>query len=816
MGALASVLSDKSAVQPVAGHDDVGDSLVPILPVDATPTTKHAHTNDQPHHPHTNPGERPPDLCFLHFNDVYHIQPAKKGEPIGGAARFASLVAEYRQKHDALVLFSGDIFNPSLMSTVTKGKHMVPVMKELRVDCCCFGNHDFDFGIEELQKLSVACNTTWIMTNIIDSTTGHPIAGAKNSHIIRHKNITIGFIGIAEQWLEAIRDLPSWVEYVERVGAAKAEIAKLKAKGAQLIVALTHMREPNDIALVEAVPEIDLVLGGHDHFYNIVETKGVKILNSGTDFKNLSFLKIWVSKEGKPKVEIQQIDVVSSVPEDPKVKAIVEEYEREVDHKMEKELCITLRELDISNDVVRTQEVPIGNFITDIMKRNMDADCAVVNSGVLRAGIVHEAGQALTIKDVLDILPIEDVVVCIEILGRHIREALENGVSKYPAHDGRFPQVSGIKFAFDPTMNSGNRVKEVQINGHTLKDNEKYKVATTMYLAKGGDGYQPLKNLLRFVIDEENGGILPSMVRNFMGALVPTTAKSDRRTSIFSIRNNQSLSALDRRTSISNVRKAFLPTIAPVIEDRILIGGTLKLSRTYSATSVGSSASMESGISRVSKSRRTSTRDPIPKTHTLAHLTRHPSDGFLHEPVAMRAAAAFEPEGALRDSSPDGNSSRRFESLSDLPATPLPVTNIWDCAVRGDVEQTLRLLQGNGELLNRAGRCSTRVPPLSVDADHPPLLYAIAAGNLPVLRLLLRKGANRQTRSQLGDEDWPHCRGNARELAFGFYFQATVGGFREKAERYREIVVLLDECEELAYLDAAPEEEIMKPGRPHR
>jgi 5'-nucleotidase len=86
----------------------------------------------------------PPDLRFLHYNDVYHIEAGSR-DPVGGAARFQSLVNRYRSdpsfagKPALLTFFSGDAFNPSLESSVTKGKHMVPVLNLIGTDVACVG-----------------------------------------------------------------------------------------------------------------------------------------------------------------------------------------------------------------------------------------------------------------------------------------------------------------------------------------------------------------------------------------------------------------------------------------------------------------------------------------------------------------------------------------------------------------------------------------------------------------------------------------------------------------------------------------------------
>ena len=91
----------------------------------------------------------------VHFNDVYNLEPTggHDGEPIGGAASFAAKLKEMRANDpNILTVFGGDLLGPSMMSGVTKGRHMVNVLNNLGIDYGCFGNHEFDFGMKGLNK----------------------------------------------------------------------------------------------------------------------------------------------------------------------------------------------------------------------------------------------------------------------------------------------------------------------------------------------------------------------------------------------------------------------------------------------------------------------------------------------------------------------------------------------------------------------------------------------------------------------------------------------------------------------------------------
>ena len=121
--------------------------------------------------------ERTPALTIVHFNDVYEITEGAR-EPIGGAARFQALLKSLRAAHpNLLVLFSGDAFSPSVMSSVSGGKHMVDILNEIGIHSATLGNHDFDFGIEACEILSRSTHCfPWMMANVLDGE-GKLIAG---------------------------------------------------------------------------------------------------------------------------------------------------------------------------------------------------------------------------------------------------------------------------------------------------------------------------------------------------------------------------------------------------------------------------------------------------------------------------------------------------------------------------------------------------------------------------------------------------------------------------------------------------------------
>ena len=474
----------------------------------------------------TTPASHSLALEIIHFNDVYNVESRSK-EPVGGAARFVGRVNEIRQ--DALrnglpqpiVVFSGDAFNPSLMSTVTQGKQMIPVLNAAGVDVAVYGNHDFDFGVENLEKLAEQCKFPWLMSNVVDKSTKQHLASGHETVTVDLAGHKIGFIGVAEsEWLETLATLDvEDVEFEDYCVCVRRLAEDLREQGYDLIVVLSHMRVPNDERLaVECGDVIDLVLGGHDHHY-AVKTYGdhnIHVCKSGTDFRQMTVLRLEFPASGeRPTVAQWRCEnITSDVAEDASLKEELVQYVELVSAKMSAVVGFTSVPLDCRFKTVRTQETNIGNFVADMMRRGTGADVAILNSGTLRTDAIIDAG-ILRMKDLVNLLPMMDALAVLRLTGAQLLDALENGVSLYPRLEGRFPQVSGVRFAFDAKLESGGRVvrESVMVNDEPLVLDKKYLVTTKGYLAHGKDGYDVFRDG-EVLLDEETGPMLPTLLRN--------------------------------------------------------------------------------------------------------------------------------------------------------------------------------------------------------------------------------------------------------------------------------------------------------------
>lgn len=478
------------------------------------------------------------EVVIIHYNDVYNVEDR--------AARFTTAIKSFAHL-DPIILFSGDAFSPSMLSTTTKGAQMVPVLNAIGTHCAVFGNHEFDFGLEILSERVAETTFPWLMSNVVDNETGRPLGDGKVSHVIDRMGKRIGLVGLVErEWLDTLATLnPDELTFIDFVEAGSKLAAQLKKEGCDYVIALTHMRMPNDIKLAESCDEIDLILGGHDHIYAVEKINGKTILKSGTDFFNFSKVTLNFADAKNVTVDVEEIKVDEKYEEDNELKEQLQKYTSLIEGKLDEVLGEFCVELDGRFESIRRGETNLGNWVCDVILAATGADLVILNSGTLRSDKIHPPGP-FTLRDLMSIVPITDPLCVLELSGREVVVALENAVSCYPKLEGRFAQVAGICFAFDPNEPPGRRVATnlVKVGDQYLLPDSKYRVATKSYLKQGSDGYTVMKSA-KVLVDEESCPELGIAIQNHFEAIKMRLGKS-RRVS----KHRQSLVTLSRRHSL--------------------------------------------------------------------------------------------------------------------------------------------------------------------------------------------------------------------------------------------------------------------------
>jgi 5'-nucleotidase len=206
----------------------------------------------------------------------------------------------------------------------------------------------------------------------------------------------------------------------------------------------------------------------------------------------------------------------------------VAEYEKRLAGELDQPAGRTRVALD-ARQTNRSRETNLGDFIAEACRRAAGADVALVNGGSIRSNTTYGPG-VLAKRDILSILPFEDLVVTLEVTGAVLRAALEHGVSTVGVQrePGRFPQISGLRFAYDARRPAGSRVTSVSVNGEPLDGQRTYKLATSTFLLDGGDGYAMFRGA-RVLVKPEEGPLEADVVLAALAAAGEIAPQTDGR-----------------------------------------------------------------------------------------------------------------------------------------------------------------------------------------------------------------------------------------------------------------------------------------------
>ena len=466
---------------------------------------------------------------FILTGDLYELT-ADNGR--GGHAKLASVVRQEKvgEKHSFLV-HAGDAYSPSLLSSMDKGKSAVEMMNAVGVDYMVLGNHEWDFGPEITRERVWESNFPVFASNARDKD-GLPIDGTVRTAMVNVGPFRVGIMGLITPQTRILAS-PGSDRFLPVIDTAAALSKELKGQGANLIVALAHLDYVQDMELLQS-GLVDVLLSGHDHYHISFDNGKAIWMDAGEDAEKVGVVDVHMKsymKRGKKRfsweADMRFVDTMN-FPEDGAIASKVNEYDKFLSKELDIEIGKTTTELDSRKKTVRTEEAAIGNLIADAMRDGVDADIGFANGGGIRAKKIYAPGTMITRRDILSELPFGNVVVKLELTGAQIWDALENGVSQVESNAGRFPQVSGVSFIYNPKAKAGSRVISAKIGGQPLNKGRTYTVATNNYAAGGGDGYSVFKKA-KVIIDASGATIMAGMVMDYIKAKGSVSPKVEGR-----------------------------------------------------------------------------------------------------------------------------------------------------------------------------------------------------------------------------------------------------------------------------------------------
>jgi len=473
-------------------------------------------------------------LDVLHFNDFHSrvesinafestcsAEDEAAGECFGGAARLKAAIDAAREEiaaggGNALVLVAGDVFQGSLFFTTGQGQIEAEMMNRIAPDAMVYGNHEFDLGPEALAKFVETAEFP-VLSGNVDVSADNLLAPLAEDHLVLDvAGEKVAILGATTPDTAEISSPGPTVSFAEPVAYLTGRVEAVQAEGVDKIVLLSHLGLADDIAVAEAVPGIDLIVGGHDHalFSNDGEAvHGYPLIVAGPDGRQVPIVQAGAYSKylGRITVEFDDAGVVTSatgdtilldksVTPDPAILARIAALAAPIEELKARKVAEIASDVDGSRETCRARECPMGNLVADAMLdrvKGQGVTIALQNGGGLRASI--GAGE-VSMGDVLAVLPFQNTLSTFNITGAGIVAALENGVSQVEEGGGRFPQVAGLRFTWDPAVApSQGRIKMVEVqegDGWVPIDPDRtYIVATNNFMRNGGDGYSVLRDL---------------------------------------------------------------------------------------------------------------------------------------------------------------------------------------------------------------------------------------------------------------------------------------------------------------------------------
>jgi 2',3'-cyclic-nucleotide 2'-phosphodiesterase (5'-nucleotidase family) len=470
------------------------------------------------------------------------------GGSFGAALLTSNWDADRLANKATIAVSSGDNIGAAPpISTEFEELPTIETLNAAKLDVSVFGNHEHDRNIDHVNKVIGASDFQWVVSNYSEGALDALKSGtkqAKNYTIINRGGIKIGVVGSnTPETIEQV--FPGNLDYKDASGAKKtitinpgvaginAAIVEAKAAGADVVIAVIHqgwLENADGVAkglfnsLASQIKGAAAIYGGHSHqtFASVIPgsprvapTVLGQVRNAGVEYTRTQICMKYgkvvgqsiqhVLKAAAPTINTGIVSTVTA--QDVAAAAMVKKYKDQLSAKLDVKIgqVSGVFPRGGSPAVERSGETPMGNYIADLMRAKYKTDFAIQNGGGIRdtfpaktyipaaTGLVRTGTGPLdvTLGDAFTVFPFGNQIATTVVTGANLWKALENGVGgNYPG-DGRFPQVSGLKFSFDASKPIGSRIVEVtKLDGTAIaKDSKEYTLTTLDFLIYGGDGY---------------------------------------------------------------------------------------------------------------------------------------------------------------------------------------------------------------------------------------------------------------------------------------------------------------------------------------
>ncbi len=443
----------------------------------------------------------------------------------GGMARLAALIRKERAEHaNLLVLHGGQTLAPSVLAFYDQGAHIIDLLNGLGIDAMAALNREFHHGDDRLMTRAFEAGFPLVTTNAVDRATGRPLDGLEEAVILKAGPYRIGVLAATPMLTRETTRAPR-TEFRDPVAALKARTAALRAEGVDLVVAMTGSAGDTHRTVVAAQPT-DIVLYQDRGRAIGVEYDG-RFLSATVAPQAAWVLALDITIDRKaegrnpPRLvwspEIRVLDSALVTP-DPEMDVRAKAYAARLDSMLSMEVGRLDGVIDTRREAVRTGENAFANAVVDTLRTALDADVALFNGGGIRGDRQYAAGVLLTRRDIYTELPYHDVGVVLDVTGQQLWDTVESGVAGVEQTQGRFPHLSNTRVVVDLAKPPGQRVQELSVGGRPVDRKAHYRLATSSFLAAGGDGFAALSVAPRLVEDRDADFISTQLIAHITRA----------------------------------------------------------------------------------------------------------------------------------------------------------------------------------------------------------------------------------------------------------------------------------------------------------
>ena len=445
-------------------------------------------------------------VTFLQINDVYELK-ARAGTP-GGLARVAALRAKLEQENPGhtFTILAGDALSPSALGMVNvdgeklAGRQMVASLRALGVDYATFGNHEFDItGDQLLARLRESgthlAETTpgarsrlyWFSDNVLDGS-DKPLPGVTSELILQvlgkgGNTVRVGLIGVTTSMND-----PTYANFRDPLETARTLARKWRTqRSCDLILAVTHLTIEEDERLALSVPEINLILGGHEHEHIYTYRQGLAhppIAKADANVRTVYVHDLTFDTESRQLRILSRLEpILPTLPEDPGTAQVVSSwldrgmaaFQAQYGYNPTEPIFETPHDLEGRDSLVRSTPTNLTKLVCGSMLHaaGTSADAVVLNSGTIRIDDVIPAGK-VTYFDTHQILPYDNTIVAGQVRGDLLKKVLDRGATI--PQDGGFLQTANI---------TGSTQEGWSLKGAPIDSATFYNVVTTSNLLTG-------------------------------------------------------------------------------------------------------------------------------------------------------------------------------------------------------------------------------------------------------------------------------------------------------------------------------------------